>query len=361
MKNVVYLTFNDQPGGIYYSQVIDVCRFYRDELNISISLVAFVSLRNFSSTKALIQAKWPDAHVLPMWPGVANWKRNAWMLKRKLKKIKAELVIARGPFATVLAQKCDGVKVCFDARGAYVPEFKEYDVSSGQLSESEVRSAEQQALMESESAIAVSEALVGYWKDEYGYKGNKHVIIPCTLSRHQHVDLTADHQYIKIVFAGGTGKWQSLHLIDHYLLNLFESNRNVHLTVLAKSLPENLQLKNRFPERVEQRWVREDEIVKELAKFDYGWLVREQTVTNKVASPVKFAEYLNSGLSVIISEQLGDFTSFVINQRCGIVVGDKPLQELKPISAEQKASNRALAQTYFTKEEFKDRYLHVVS
>ena len=51
-------------------------------------------------------------------------------------------------------------------------------------------------------------------------------------------------------------------------------------------------------------------------------LVRDDTVTNRVAAPTKFAEYLACGLRVVISKGLGDCSDFVEEHQCGAVVND---------------------------------------
>lgn len=53
---------------------------------------------------------------------------------------------------------------------------------------------------------------------------------------------------------------------------------------------------------------------------DAGVMFREDAVTNNVASPTKFAEYLMAGLPVIISEKIGDFSEFVAKNNVGIVL-----------------------------------------
>jgi hypothetical protein len=81
---------------------------------------------------------------------------------------------------------------------------------------------------------------------------------------------------------------------------------------------------------------------------DYGILIREQSVTNQVASPVKFAEYLACGLQVLISEGIGDFTDFVKQQNCGKIFNENI--KIEPIPFTQKAKNHQLALQYFVKE-----------
>ncbi len=39
---MIYLTYNDTPGGIYKSQVIDVCRFLEGTYHERVTLIAFI-------------------------------------------------------------------------------------------------------------------------------------------------------------------------------------------------------------------------------------------------------------------------------------------------------------------------------
>ncbi|MDD3534863.1 MAG: hypothetical protein PHC50_01765 [Candidatus Cloacimonetes bacterium] len=52
---------------------------------------------------------------------------------------------------------------------------------------------------------------------------------------------------------------------------------------------------------------------------DYGVLIREDQAINNHASPTKFSEYILSGLRVLISEGVGDYSQFVIDNDCGKV------------------------------------------
>lgn len=358
MRTKIFLTYNDNPGGIYSSQVLDVCRFLRELTGERIVLVAFVSIRNFITNKRLIKNKDKDAVVLPMFPGVQNWRRNKWLLRSVLKKIKPDLVIARGPFATILASESGAANVCFDARGAYFSEFTEFDVSNGVITPEEIKSVERQALGKCKSAIAVSHALVEYWKVNYAYNGSKHVVIPCTLkSDHRFPELSSVSTSLKIVFAGGNGPWQNLTEMSDLLLPLFESNPDVELILMVKNLPANFELKHKFPNRVKHMWVDEYAVSDILSSCDYGWLMRNKSITNKVASPVKFAEYLAAGLKVIISDSLGDFSGFVRENRCGIVAAaSSDLMHLEKITLEEKNRISKLAASYFMKAAYSEQY-----
>ena len=67
---------------------------------------------------------------------------------------------------------------------------------------------------------------------------------------------------------------------------------------------------------------------------DYGYVFREQSVTNQVASPVKVAEYLSCGLKVLISENLGDYSSMIKENDLGRIIDDD--FELEKVSLSKK-------------------------
>src|ERR1041385_2989226 len=119
---MVYLTFNDPPSGIYYSQVTDTCIFFERELKEDVKLVAFISFRGFFTGRKKISQAFPGSFVFPMFPGVKNWKKNRFLLSFFFLFHSTHLVIARGPFAAWLALRSKKrgriSKVCFDARGA---------------------------------------------------------------------------------------------------------------------------------------------------------------------------------------------------------------------------------------------------
>jgi hypothetical protein len=77
-----------------------------------------------------------------------------------------------------------------------------------------------------------------------------------------------------------------------------------------------------------------------LSISDYGILIREYSVTNKVASPTKFAEYLNAGLKVIISPEIGDFSAMVDKYNLGYVYHENnDMLDLKKVSNPEKKQN----------------------
>jgi glycosyltransferase involved in cell wall biosynthesis len=62
------------------------------------------------------------------------------------------------------------------------------------------------------------------------------------------------------------------------------------------------------------------EVAGYLCAADVGILLREKTLTNHVASPIKFSEYMCCGLPCIISSHIGDTAEILRHGNAGIVL-----------------------------------------
>jgi hypothetical protein len=151
-----------------------------------------------------------------------------------------------------------------------------------------------------------------------------------------------------LIYSGSSAGWQSFNLVDEFLYDVFSSNSNAKLIFLSNEAPKDSKVFQAYSERVTTKWVKPEEVSDILTIADYGLLIREQSVTNQVASPVKFAEYLACGLQIIISEGIGDFTDFVKEQGCGKVFSKDISLEKVPFA--QRIKNNQLARHYFLKE-----------
>lgn len=370
---MIYLTYNDQPNGIYYSQVIDVVNYLNSiQSKEKIKLVALISIRVFFENRKKIKARLPDAIVLPMAPGASRWKWNSLQLGFIGHHDK---IMARGPFATSLALQLKQAgkvkKVIFDARGAYKAELNEYNVVNDEILKSEIASIEQDVLRRSDAILAVSNALVNYWKSHCSFESHKHVVIPCTLSNDFVFNFPTEYELknikkeagfneedIVVVYSGSSAGWQSFSLVEEKMARLMETNSKVKLLWLTHDFNRQSDFVKRFEKRIVTNWLQPKDVRKFLLAADYGIIYRENTVTNQVASPVKFAEYLSCGLDVLISDHLGDFSKFVQEQGCG-QSGDSEWK-LYELGYEKKKKNHELAMKNLTKENFKKQYLSLL-
>lgn len=360
---MIFLTYNDAFSGIYRSQVTDVCSFFEKELGVKTKLVALVSVRNFWSQRKLIRTSLPGACVLPMFPKAKFWKFNIPLLFLSLLFSTHKSIWARGVFACnmALSLKKAGLfkKVVFDARGAYLAELTEYDVVKDESVKKKIAEIERRALFQSDAQLAVSHKLVAWWKEQYDFTPSNFQVIPCTLSNSSLTSLPSATEIEKIrenmgfasedivlAYAGSAAGWQSFELVDAFLNGILQSNPKVKILFLSPHKPEKSRIFQEFPHRIYTAWVKPSMVGYMLIGADYGLLIREATVTNKVASPVKFAEYISCGLQVLISEGVGDFTEFVREYGCGNVY---PQLSLARVTYIQKKKNNELALKFFSK------------
>ncbi|PBQ31499.1 hypothetical protein CNR22_06880 [Sphingobacteriaceae bacterium] len=341
---MLYLTLLDQfHPGIYSSQVIDVCDHLKKRYKANIRIVAFLSVRELvrSDARKRLKALSPDALVFPSFPGLQNFELTALFLFFICLFTGQRVVICRNVFCTKMALRVKKwkliTKVVMDGRSAMAAEIGEYDVFPVDYLRKNVADFERFAVTHSDFRIAVSEELVKYWRQHYGYSEQNHVVIPCTLDTkhfsektfsldHANEELRAKLGFsesdLVLVYSGSTAPWQSFELLEKILTPLLDSDKRIKVIFLSKENKDNCRLRDKYKDRIVIKWLEHKDVLPHLHCGDYGILVREQSDTNKVASPVKFAEYLYAGLDVLISENLGDFSDFVKTHACGYVLGE---------------------------------------
>ena len=158
--------------------------------------------------------------------------------------------------------------------------------------------------------FCVSQRQADYYSEKYGYRQNKDrlIIMPCYNLRLSH-EFTLD-QYKKPIFtyAGNASTWQGV----DFVLDVFKEIEN--------KLPEaKLKLytgdKDSFIAKLTQRnisnyeidYVSLDVLQHELHKCKYGFIIRDNSIVNQVATPTKMNSYLASYIIPIFSETVGDF------------------------------------------------------
>ena len=266
-KLIFYLTYNDLPSGIFSSQVIDVVNFFNLELKTNMQLVSFISIRNFSKNKKYIKNQLPEAVVLPMFPGVHRWRRNAFLLTLISFIKKPDAIIGRSVLATKLALILKNnnriKKVIYDGRGAITAEWKEYQVVANAELLASIFESEKEVVITSDFRIAVSEKLLAYWKREFNYESNNHVVIPCTLNKiYEDVVISPDKikkarslmglqlEDIVFIYSGSVAGWQSFNLLYDFIKPLLLTNKNIKLIFLADKDDNISKIENEFKGRV---------------------------------------------------------------------------------------------------------------
>lgn len=363
MKTIDYITFNDTYNGIYQSQVIDVVNHLNTYSPLKVRLIAFVPMRSLKAERIIIKLNFPDAKVYPIPGKILKWRRC-----RKLLKLikKSDAAICRGPIAFSLAhglfQKC-----VYDARAAVKAEVEEYNVTGLPVLDKDFIEAEKFAIQKADFRIAVSHKLVEYWQNDLGIeiKPSQYVIIPCTLTSaviaNNNVEENSSSEMVQVIYSGGTSPWQSFDKVISLLDSAISLQVNMKVTFLTKEDKAIDQLLAKYPDRVTRKWLSHDAVNSELSKADYGILIRDSNLTNRVASPVKFAEYLNAGLKVLISEEIGDFSDFSINNEVGVIIKDEIPTLTKTPEVEKKRIREICKDNFFkTSDNIQKQYQMLV-
>lgn len=381
MHIMVYLIFGNQSEGIYRSYVVEVCSYLNDELNQPVRIIGFLSVRNFFAQRASRKAAYKDAHFLPMLPFMGSWKWNIVTLLLIWPFLGRSKVMALSPLAANLAlmlKKIGLVKtMVYDSEGAVSAEWNEYEVVPSEHMKRTISGLEEKAIHQSDFRRAVSQKMVSWFEATYAYEGEGHIVVPCTISKKfqqpfpEKEELVAlretygfQREDIIFVYAGSSAQWQSFEMFDTYLYHWFRENKQAKLLLLSRSDASTMKTVQAYPDRVIQKWLPYDEVVHHLQLSDYGILIREKSVTNEVAAPTKFGEYLASGLQVLISPWVGDYSAFVKAHECGKVLeGNKGEYGLTfpSTSYDQKTRHHQLAQTYFTKAYFKSDWQKLIA
>lgn len=375
---MIYLTYADPPSGVFSSQVNDVVNHLRRNLNADIRLVAFISIRDFGKNKSKIKNEVPDALVLPMLPKANYWRFSIVVLAIVCFFLGHRKVIARGVLACNVAlgaKKIGAIKkLCYDGRGAIAAEWAEYKVAPYKNLINTIGDLERFAVMKTDFRISISEKLIHYWQQRFGYNSSPHVIIPCTLNsgfkpnlpsaqdiKKYREDLGFNADDMILVYSGSTAGWQSFSIL-HNFLDPFLKENSTHKILFMSGEDDNIKkMMNDYPDQVKCKWVDHKNVQQVLTACDYGILIREKSTTNKVASPTKFAEYLSAGLKVLISEEIGDYSAFVKTHNCGQVINEGEKIKTEKVELSEKQKMTGLVMKYFTKNSQNENYQKLIA
>jgi len=125
---------------------------------------------------------------------------------------------------------------------------------------------------------------------------------------------------IVVVYSGSLAKWQNF---DFILKSFNDSeNDNLNLLILTKDI-ESATKKTSTSEKkdsIKLYSVDYHEVPNFLNASDYGLLIRDINETNLNASPTKFGEYINSGLTVIINKIDSDYYKQAIKLNLNVII-----------------------------------------
>ena len=131
------------------------------------------------------------------------------------------------------------------------------------------------------------------------------------------------------LYSGGiVSGWHLAERMFTFFNEIIIHEKEVFFLILTKDKAVVEKMIEKFPslkQRLASFSVDNSEVNTYLNAADYGILFRENTIMNNVASPSKFAEYMLSGLPVIISEGVGDYSTYTKEKNVGIILKEAEL------------------------------------
>lgn len=194
-----------------------------------------------------------------------------------------------------------------------IPE-ESYMKHRSKIRQSILREIEKKAYNNSIFKILVTPKMYEHYEKKYNKnRKGEHIIIPCFSEKEiQKTSFNVEGKYSKnkFVYVGSTQEWQ----LFNYTIQLYKkietaSTNSTELLVLTPSIEEAKSIaKKHDVKNITIKYVKQSQINEELKDVKYGFILRDESIVNQVATPTKFSSYISNGIIPIFSSSLTDFT-----------------------------------------------------
>ena len=171
-------------------------------------------------------------------------------------------------------------------------------------------------------------------------------------------------------FAGAAWKWQRINDLLRFFKHLERQHPRCRLLALisedaaAQSIRDQLRSLGISENRYAVFSSLPDDVPFWLNAADYGVIFRHDHLVNRVASPIKLAEYLLTGLPVIASPHIGDVSDLIERYELGVIVTESAIQQsfdgiefnVVPTSISERRRIREIASRHFDRSAHADVY-----
>lgn len=240
------------------------------------------------------------------------------------------------PLVTKLKELTPSTKFFADLHGAFeeLIEFPDKSLVKDLGRKAYYRIAkrnEKRYLKEFDGFYSVSNALKNYIETEYQIQGKPFFIIPCGIPQTE-VEVESslanrtlfrskyglEKNDILFIYSGGVSPWQcieeSVKMFERLKSN---TSKRVKLLLLSgnKAAIERFKSEDVFIDSYSG-----EEVRKVLCAGDFAFMLRQDLVTNNVAYPNKFLEYVSAGLQVISTTAVRDIAEQIMQYKVGHIV-----------------------------------------
>jgi len=279
---------------------------------------------------------WSDAFVLRKW------------IRRQFPNDQTLIVRCRNATTTSIALDAlrgyPNARVIYDCRGAEVTETIQtlgLDATpenawptQATAAIRQIQSAEKRAIHEADGVTCVSHAMVDSLTQNYPLiPREKFFVVPCCPDIEAFTCVANERDLVRqqlglhnkyVVSYCGSLAWYQFPEASIRIFRLIKSLRpDAHFFAITTQ-PDHMRplLENAGFSSADYtiRSVPAKDVPRLLVASDLGLLLRDDSLTNRVASPIKFGEYMAAGVPIVISPRLGDCSESVRSEGLGIEV-----------------------------------------
>ncbi|RYF29679.1 MAG: hypothetical protein EOO17_00355 [Chloroflexi bacterium] len=158
--------------------------------------------------------------------------------------------------------------------------------------------------------VSVSNAMKEHFQSKYPYRrGRKWITLPIhsetivDKSDTAKIDKSSKNKDT-VIYAGGGQRWQNVDA----MIEIANKTSKYEFIFLSHDKKAFLDLKNNDSTLLKS--VSSQEVAKYYKKASMGFILRDDTIVNRVACPTKLIEYLENGVvPIVLSENIGDFNT----------------------------------------------------
>ncbi len=155
--------------------------------------------------------------------------------------------------------------------------------------------------------ISVSQNMIEFYKNKYPQTTEKYINLPIFIAKTFDDINKNNNDKIHLIYSGGIQKWQN---IDIMVKTISKIINNFDVTILTSNIEyfSDILAKYDIKDKVKVKSVPYSKIANEYVKADFGFILRDDIVVNKVACPTKVIEYMQYGIvPIVLQPNIGDF------------------------------------------------------
>lgn len=372
MKKALFASLSGLDPGVFDSQVIDYGLFLRS-LGVDFRYLLFEGFRTWLGSRDQVEKTLGDFRrrygveiemrylLRPL--SASGLRRAGARIAKGARELVRDsdrvLIQARGLPAAWAAleakRRLSSAVVLYDARDDAAAEARmearrQDRPSERRLWEGRARlldSLEARVCREADHVLAVSGPLGERIRALGDRAADSVTVVPCCLHPGRFADSLAWRGEMRerlgladrpvLVYSGSLSVWQAPGRVASLVEEVRKRLPDVLLLLLTKDTDEAERHFGRLRGEGACRLIAcgYEEVGRHLAAADAGLLLREEDPVNRVACPVKFAEYQACGLPVILTPGIGDVSGYVLSTGYGIVVRpDEPVSRQAAVIAE---------------------------